>query len=417
MLDDPTRELDGLRLPGGESLTNQMFADDTGLFLTGETTKLDKAMDIIQTFCTASGARMNWNKTVGLRISAHPRPIVWPSDPGIRWLQTGQTATYLGFPIGFNIVPEEINNKVLLMITKGLTTWGSHLLSLAGRILIANQVILASIWYLSSCSGVTSSAFRQTRTAIRNYIWGAKQGRKTRAKIKWDIVILPMVEGGVKIIDPQLQSAALLTKLVARGLKPGFEPWKTLLRQFVSNMKLTGNQRWPASQQWLMNATRAPVNASPLWHVIFEAFKVTRQGLVQGNPSHPKEVLRQPLFGNGLIRNTEGLPLGLAKDSAFSTWAINNTSAVRDIWDSDREHWKTIHQLKQQTKSRLLGSQLSELHAALPWTPTPFQPPAIGEWVTTVPTERIFIVYHITDTSEGVIRGHRYVRQQSEELI
>lgn len=110
------------------------------------------------------------------------------------------------------------------MITKQLTKWRPRYLSLAGRILIANQVILAAIWYLCSCASVSAETFKKVQGIVRNYTWGAKTGKQTRAKIRWDYVIQPITEGGAKVIDPALQSSALLTKLIIRALQPGYNP-------------------------------------------------------------------------------------------------------------------------------------------------------------------------------------------------
>ena len=38
-------------------------------------------------------------------------------------------------------------------------------------------------------------------------------------------------EGGLGLIDPLLQCKALLGKFIIRGLLPGEEPWKKILRQ------------------------------------------------------------------------------------------------------------------------------------------------------------------------------------------
>lgn len=160
MLDDETRGLTGLRLPDGTLASNSMFADDTSLYLVGEAANLNTAMNILDIFCTASGAKLNWNKTVSIWTSMEAKTWPWPEDPGIRWLPVGQSTRLLGFPIGYKVPREEINNKIILAVNKALITWGSHTLSLAGRIMISNQVILASIWYLCSCSSITAAAFR-----------------------------------------------------------------------------------------------------------------------------------------------------------------------------------------------------------------------------------------------------------------
>jgi hypothetical protein len=69
----------------------------------------------------------------------------------------------------------------------------------------------------------------QVRGVVRNFIWSGKDV-PARAKVKWDTLVLPIAQGGLGIIDPKTQSEALLAKLLVRGLAPGEEPWKELVR-------------------------------------------------------------------------------------------------------------------------------------------------------------------------------------------
>jgi hypothetical protein len=62
---------------------------------------------------------------------------------------------------------------------------GNCNLSLAGRILVANQVLLSSLWYLASCWNPNPKMCNQIRGVVRNFIWGGKASN-TRAKVKWD---------------------------------------------------------------------------------------------------------------------------------------------------------------------------------------------------------------------------------------
>jgi hypothetical protein len=90
---------------------------------------------------------------------------------------------------------------------------------------------------------MTVAAFKQTKVALRNYIWGAKNGHTTHSKIKWDIITKPTVQGRVKIIDPTLQASALLTKILVRGLQLGYEPWKAYIRHKVVLTRMTSQPR------------------------------------------------------------------------------------------------------------------------------------------------------------------------------
>jgi hypothetical protein len=63
----------------------------------------------------------------------------------------------------------------------------------------------------------------QVREVVRNFLWEGKVA-PTWAKVKWDTLTLPIVKGELGIIDPELQSKALLAKLLVKGLAPGGEP-------------------------------------------------------------------------------------------------------------------------------------------------------------------------------------------------
>lgn len=75
----------------------------------------------------------------------------------------------------------------------------------------------------------------QIKGVVWNFIWGGKAS-KTRAKVKRDIVTLPLSCGGLGIIDPKTQLEALLAKLLVRGLALGSEPWKEILRHHVDQI-------------------------------------------------------------------------------------------------------------------------------------------------------------------------------------
>jgi hypothetical protein len=84
----------------------------------------------------------------------------------------------------------------------------------------------------------------QIRGVIRNFIWGGKDA-PARAKVKWETLILPAAQRGLGIIDPKAQSEALLAKLMIRGLSPGGEPWKEIIRSKVDQIKLPVHSMGP----------------------------------------------------------------------------------------------------------------------------------------------------------------------------
>ncbi len=81
---------------------------------------------------------------------------------------------------------------------------------------------------------------------VRNLIWAGK-ATLAWAKVKWDILTLPISKGGLGIIDPKTQSEALLAKLLITGLELGDKPWKELIRHHVDQTKLPVHGKGPCT--------------------------------------------------------------------------------------------------------------------------------------------------------------------------
>lgn len=121
-----------------------MFADDTGLFFHGQLSNLHKAKEVLDTYCMATGANINIRKSHALWIVREPRPWTWEAD-GLKWLSPGQAIDYLGSPFGFFLPRSIKDSKVLSQVWKHLLEWSPRRLSIVGRILVSNQVLLASL--------------------------------------------------------------------------------------------------------------------------------------------------------------------------------------------------------------------------------------------------------------------------------
>ena len=279
MLQHPECKVKGLKLPDNTNITNQMFADDTLLFLDGTRDNMDRALTVINRFGAASGAKLNLHKSVGLWLSQSERTWQWGEEAGMKWLKPGEVTRYLGYPFGLNIPQKEKDGKMLSQIRKHIAKWSNHTLSLAGRIMIANQVVLSSIWYFASCTDYSGKALKLAKATVRNYMWSGKQESCARAKVRWDTAVLPIVRGGIKILDPQWQASALLIKLLVRGLSVGYEPWKALIRFRVAQTQQSRRGKWPAHSNWIMNSRNLVKKGSKMWQGILKAWQTVQAGL------------------------------------------------------------------------------------------------------------------------------------------
>ena len=415
MLQHPTHSVKGLLLPDNTYITNQMFADDTLLFLDGTPDTLDKALNVITKFGAASGAKLNLHKSVGLWLAHRERPWSWGEESGLKWLQTGEVTRYLGYPFGWQIPQKEKDGKMLSQIRKHLLKWSAHPLSLASRIMISNQVILSSIWYLASCTDFTGKALKTAKATVRNYIWSGKRESCARAKVKWDTTVLPIVRGGVKILDPQWQASALLIKQLIRGLSSGYEPWKVLVRYRVSQTRQSRRGRWPAHPNWMMNARNLVKQGYSLWQGIMKAWHTMQSGLEQQDPTCWAEIIRQPLFGNRFLTSITGIQWGTDSRSTMLRWMERGMRALRDMANTEGIGWLPFEQNPKLHHNRITGAIYNKILQSLPWENIPPNNITPGQWVAPKEADgSISRVLHIT--SSEPLEATLFLKDATERL-
>lgn len=414
MLQHPGCNVKGLRLPDNSTITNQMFADDTLLLLDGTPDNMDRAIAVINRFGEASRAKLNLHKSTGLWIGQAERTWQWGKAEGLKWLPTGEVTRYLVYPFGLHIPQREKDNKMLSQIRKHLQKWASKPLSLAGRIMVANQVVLSSIWYLASCTYLSSHALKLARSTIKNYMWSGKKESCARPRVKWATSVLPIVRGGVKILDPQWQASALLVKLLTRGLTVGYEPWKVLVRYRVAQTRQSRRGRWPPHANWAMNSPHLAKQGSTMWQGVMNAWNTIQSGIEQQDPLSWSEIARQPLFGNRLLTNEQGVQWGTESRSKMRVWPDKGYQAIKDLYRDDGQGWRTFPELRLR-RSRAAPQLYANLVNNIPWEPTPMPLHSKGQWVAQKEeTGDIQFVYqvHQPERQEGTL----YRKETSEVL-
>ena len=260
---------------------------------------------------------------------------------------------------------------MLGQIRKHLHRWAGNKLSLAGRIMIANQVIFSSIWYIASCMDFSTQAIKLARATVRNYMWSGKRESNSRARVKWVTAVLPIVRGGVKIIDPQWQASALLVKLLIRGMSVGYEPWKTLVRYRVSQTRQSQRGKWPTHANWVMNNQRLLKQGSSLWQGVMKAWNTMQSGLEQQDPSSWAEIMRQPLYGNRMLTNELGVQWGTEPFSNMKWWAEKGFLTLKDIARIVGHGWRAFQELLKLRRTRVAPPLYARLVLNIPWDAIP----------------------------------------------
>ena len=161
--------------------------------------------------------------SIGIRIKNNGVPH-WLPHPNFQWLQHRRSIWYLGCRVGIDITNDQLIAPLLMSLKKKLLFWSSKHLSFAGRIIIANQVLLSSMWYILSSWLFLRSVISHVQRLIRNFLWGASDVNP-RSKVAWKVIISPPHECGLGLIDPMFQCKTLLEKFVVRSMMPASKEW------------------------------------------------------------------------------------------------------------------------------------------------------------------------------------------------
>jgi hypothetical protein len=71
-----------------------------------------------------------------------------------------------------------------------------------------------------------------------------------------------------------------------------------------------------------------------------------RPGLSKATLTSTVEILRQPIFGNPLILNQLGAPLGISGLSEGNAFARVGCTRIKDLWNRVRQEWKSLAELE-----------------------------------------------------------------------
>lgn len=210
----------GIELPNGQEAKISQFADDTTLIV-DNTGSLREAMNIINTFGSISGLRLNKKKTKAMWIGAsrknksEPLEFNCPKDP----------IKFLGTYLSHDEVKNNNNNffiKIKKMETK-LNIWLSRDLTLFGRTMLAKSIGLSQLIYTASMLSVPESVIQQTQSKLFSFLWKNK-----RDKIKRQVLYRPLDKGGLNFPCFRLAVKALRLSWIARFLNKTNETWKAI---------------------------------------------------------------------------------------------------------------------------------------------------------------------------------------------
>jgi hypothetical protein len=185
------------------------YADDVLVFLK-DPIELTSLLALINAYELASNAKLNLDKAIAVSLSGHSQPL-WRrclQHRGItHWHDSSShvAAIYLGFPLTSSSAQlttflDEILGSTRLIV-HCLAFWR---LSVQGRGLIANTLILSRVWHSLRVLAVPAYFLDKIRSIVDQFI-----NSKSFPKVSFDTCRRPRKEGGLAVLDPATQLHAL----------------------------------------------------------------------------------------------------------------------------------------------------------------------------------------------------------------
>ena len=188
----------GFKLPGRDTEQKiTAFADDSNF-----TVKDDKSAGIIIDhfvyFEKASGSKLNKTKSKGLFLgkwktrSDHPFGISWVDKVKVFGIMYG------------NVCDSEMWNPIYKKIVNVINLYKGRNLSLYGKALIVNVMVLSKLWYMCSVLCVPNVFIDLIEKEIFSFIWSDKMELISR-----NSCYFPKDKGGIALVDIKMKIASI----------------------------------------------------------------------------------------------------------------------------------------------------------------------------------------------------------------
>lgn len=137
----------GVEFPSsGVRNVQSFYTDDVALVIKAMMCYILECQRLLTVFGAVSGLHVIWEKTIAAFIPEGPPPAQFWLLPW-QWEENSNATNDLGYPLASSFSREQMCSQIQDKISSRLEKVKKRHLSLAGRVVVANSLILSSIWY------------------------------------------------------------------------------------------------------------------------------------------------------------------------------------------------------------------------------------------------------------------------------
>ena len=362
---------------GSPAPVESSFADDMPVLLEDADTQGPVVVSAFHMFEQASGVALSVEKTLLVPLGPHQPGVQHDSEErvhaatGFRIPPASQPPKLLGIPFtpNFHLAQHmAFHVRMTSGISMRASAWKGLNLNLVGRAHVAKQCLASTYVHAATFLPPPKEDLQAASAGLRAFVANTPRldelspGKAMHpGGIK---AALPWRDGGINLVHPESQVAALLAKAIARATHPRYHPWKVIMRhQLAAAAKAEG-----CSNSWAWAVTLPTRSASvlsrpqhpcPRLHAHVSSFAQVRPfRLKPAADLSFLEVMAEPLFANPAITRLAGgrrQPLRLSD--------VGSVAA--------QETWTHVRHLRAALRSHALlpADQQADLAALLPLLP------------------------------------------------
>lgn len=177
-----------------QQLKISLYADDATFFIK-DLSSLEKLLRLLSFFSNFSGLKINSSKSYILLLGNHLHPPTQIQD-----IQVVQQVTILGITVANNLTDDQQyqwNFQEKLTRIKGIcNTWWNRNLSLKGKVVLINSLLISILQYPCTCTATPTRVYVEFKAIVTDFLWN--HGRN---KVAYNLMIQDIQEGGLRLAD------------------------------------------------------------------------------------------------------------------------------------------------------------------------------------------------------------------------
>jgi hypothetical protein len=204
------------------------YADDTLIILEADTRQLFFLKTVLQNYSVSTGLKINFSKSMMLPINVSEERLDLLANT-FGCSKVSLPFTYLGLPLG-TTKPKVVDFLPLVSKCERRLGGVSSMLNQAGRLQITNAVMSALPTFYMCTLELPKAVIKQIDKFRKNCLWrGNNINGGGQPKAAWKLLCKPKAQGGLGVIDLQLQNQALLMKNLDKFFNRRNIPWVNLV--------------------------------------------------------------------------------------------------------------------------------------------------------------------------------------------